>query len=80
MATKKVTLKEIKDIVKQVVKEEYTNTSQLDIAANDFLKTKLRLGTRDNIFDEYIREHNMNPNDLHDFIVSVINQINTRYL
>lgn len=48
--------------------------------AYDFCKTVLKLGSKDNLFDAYMKKHKLNPEDLSVFMAAVITEINQRYL
>ncbi|MCK9575736.1 MAG: hypothetical protein WC979_02530 [Candidatus Pacearchaeota archaeon] len=59
---------------------EAVGTVDLHFKAKMFCQEVLKLGTKNNLFDTYMKSHQINPDDLSDFMVAVIENIQTNYL
>ena len=55
--------------IDETLNEEYINS--LEMAAKDFIKNTLKLGTKENMFDAYMTKHKIERDNLRDFIDTV---------
>lgn len=61
--------------------EEYLNEESIDIKthADNFISDYLKLGTKKNLFDAYMRKAKMNPEDLSIFVAAVAERIKEKW-
>lgn len=48
--------------------------------AYNFCKDTLKMGTKDNLFDKFIKKNKLNPNDLATLISAVVVELNENWL
>jgi len=66
---------------KVVLKEKTENTIlTLDLSAKLFCKEVLKLGSKENIFDEYMKKHNIPAEELSTFMQKVVENIQKNYI
>lgn len=62
--------------------KEFLNEGQrppTDDDADQFISDVLKLGSRTNLFDSFMKKKNLNPNDLSTFVQMVADQIKTKW-
>lgn len=60
-----------KSELRNIIKEEISINNH----AKKFVTDVLKLGSKANIFDIYIKKNKMNPSDLSDFVAAVANEL-----
>lgn len=80
--SKNIVESKLKEIIKQelntIVKE--SNVRITTMHADKFISEVLKLGTRGNLFDVFMKKEGIPSNDLSDFVELVVNQIKTKWL
>ena len=71
-----------KSELRQLIREELTDNGkhgELESKANEFIRNVLKLGSKQNIFDIFLRKNKMNPDDLSEFTYTVANTILSKW-
>lgn len=63
----------MKNVFESFIMEE--NNKKYDLHAKNFISNVLKLGTKENIFDEYLKKQGLNTTDLSLFVNAVINEL-----
>lgn len=72
--TKLVTKTDLTKLIKRVIKEE-TSINPSNSLAHDFVINVLKVGSKENVFDAYLAQNNVNPEELSTFMSAVIKEL-----
>ena len=73
---------ELKALIKEEIKgvlSEAEKAKPTDQHVSDFISDVLKLGSKQNIFDTFIRKNNIDPNELSTFISMVANKLKEKW-
>jgi len=59
---------------------DFLNENAINENAKEFIRDVLKMGSKDNLFDVYMQQVNMNPDDLSDFVKEVIIELKKQFL
>ena len=73
---------ELRKIIKEEIEKEVNNSNNGDLEyhANKFISGVLKMGTKKNIFDEFMRKNKIHESKLSEFVGIVISKIEGKYL
>lgn len=81
-------MKITKSVLREIIREEITLNEIRGITpdrkatvadADDFIREVLKLGSRTNIFDKWVRKEGISSNELSEFVALVADRIKTKW-
>jgi hypothetical protein len=72
-------LNELRQLIREEAKGVINENIPSEKDADDFISQVLKLGSKDNLFDKYMRAKKMNPNELSTLVGSVADRLKEKW-
>ena len=72
-------LQELRQLIREEAKGVINENIPSEKDADDFISQVLKLGSKDNLFDKYMKAKKMNPNELSTLVGSVADRLKEKW-